>query len=349
MKIAFFIGSMQRGGAERVISILANDYSHRGWNVDIVLLLSGKVEYDLDDRICIKDLSRQGTGYLKNAAFWLMGIRRYLKKERPDKIVSFVGRINALVLTAAKGLKLPIVISERNDPNRDGRGVFMQKYCHMVYPRAKKIVFQNKYQQSCFSKKLAHKSIVISNPIKVEKEAMEIKQNRIVTAGRLMPQKNQKMLIDAFASIHKSYPDYILDIYGEGPLRENLQQQINELGLTDAVTLKGNVLNIHEEMADARIFVLPSDFEGLSNALLEAMMMGLPCIATNFSGCDEVIRDGKNGLLIPVGDQRKLENTLERLITNVDYASVLAKQAKADSAQYAVESVIAKWREAIEH
>ncbi len=349
MKIAFFIGSMQRGGAERVISILANDYSSRGWDVDIVLLLNNKVEYKLDDRIHIVDLTREGSGYLKNAVYWLKGIRRYFKRQKIDKAVSFVGRINALVLTAAIGLKKPIVVSERNDPNRDGRGAFMQKYCNRIYRRAKTIVFQNKYQQGCFHKKLACRSVIIPNPIQVEREAAENRLHKIVTAGRLMPQKNQKMLISAFASIHKVHPGYVLDIYGEGPLREELQQQINDLKLTEAVTLHGNVLNIHQQMADAEIFVLPSDFEGQSNALLEAMMMGLPCIAANYAGCDEVIRNGENGLIIPCGDQSALEVAMERLITDPALARKLGTSAKEDSTQYAVATVIEKWRLAIEH
>lgn len=348
MKISFFIGSMQRGGAERVISILANDYCCRGWDVDIVLLLNNKVEYELNDRIRIVDLSGPGSGYIKNAAYWLTNIRCYLKKQKPDKVVSFVARINALVLTAALGLRLHIVISERNDPNQDGRGAVMQKYCNKIYQRANKIVFQNKYQQTCFSSKLLGKSAIIPNPIQVKKEALEQRSHRIVTVGKLMHQKNQKMLINAFSAVYKKHPEYILDIYGEGVLRNELQQQIDSLGLTEVVTLRGNVLDIHEQIADAEIFVLPSDFEGLSNALLEAMMMGFPCVAANYPGCDEVICDGKNGLLVPVGNQGELEKSLEKLISDPELAARLGKTAKEDSVQFAVATVIEKWREAIE-
>ena len=164
-----------------------------------------------------------------------------------------------------------------------------------------------------------------------------------------MPQKNQKILISAFASVYRVHPEYVLDIYGEGPLREELQQQIDDMKLTEAVTLHGNVLNIHEKMADAEIFVLPSDFEGQSNALLEAMMMGLPCIATDYAGCAEVIQSGENGIRIPVGDQSALEVAMERLITDPALARKLGTSAKEDSTQYAVATVIEKWRLAIEH
>ena len=121
MKIVFFMGSMCRGGAERVISIIANDYCARGWDVEIAVLLKNKVEYDLDDRIRIVDLTGKHASYIKNAAFWASSIRRYLKQTKPDRVVSFAGRINALVLTAGMGLGLPVVVSERNDPMHDGR------------------------------------------------------------------------------------------------------------------------------------------------------------------------------------------------------------------------------------
>lgn len=347
MKISFFIGSMQRGGAERVISILANDYCRRGWDVDVVVLLNNKVEYDLDDRIHIEDLSRQGSGYLKNAAFWLISIRRYLKKQKPDKVISFVGRINALVLTAAQGLKLPIIISERNDPNRDGRGVLMQKYCNKIYRRAERIVFQNKYQQSCFCQELISRSVIIPNPIQVETVASEQRLHRIVSVGRLMPQKNQKMLIDAFFAIYKTHPEYILDIYGEGPLRESLQQQIDALGLTEAVTLHGNVSHVHRESANAEVFVLSSDYEGLSNALLEAMMMGLPCITTNYPGVEEIIQDGENGLLVPCGDVSALAETISGLLEDSKRMDNLTCNARETSKAYCVDVVLEMWHKAI--
>ena len=151
MKISFFIGAMGHGGAERVISILANDYCTRGWDVDIVLLLKNEIEHDLDQSIKIVNLTGKNTNYFKNAIFWLRGIRHYLKSNRPDRIVSFVGRINALVLTAAIGLGLPIVVSERNDPKNDGRGAMMQWYCNRIYCKAKAIVYQNAHEKSCFN------------------------------------------------------------------------------------------------------------------------------------------------------------------------------------------------------
>lgn len=299
MKISFFIGGMRRGGAERVISILANDYCARGWDVDIVLLLTNAVEYDLDSRINIVDITQKSGGYLKNAPRWLGGIRKYLKDRKPDRVVSFVGRINALVLTASIGMKLPIVISERNDPKHDGRGAFMQWYCNQIYHRAKAIVYQNEHEKSCFSKALEKKGCIIPNPVSVAATKTG-DGTTVATAGRLIEQKNQKILVAAMAQVHKVYPDVKCRIYGEGTLREALQVQIDALELQDVVTLEGNVKDIHNRLADCGIFALTSNFEGLSNALIEAMQIGLACITTDYPGARELITDGENGLVVPM-------------------------------------------------
>jgi glycosyltransferase involved in cell wall biosynthesis len=348
MKISFFIGSMNRGGAERVISILANDYCARGWDVDIVLLLQNAVEYDLDSRIRIVDITKKSDGYLKNAPRWLGGIRKYLKERKPDRVVSFVGRINALVLTASIGLKLPVVISERNDPKHDGRGAFMQWYCNRIYHQAKAIVYQNEHEKSCFSKSLEKKGCIIPNPVSVAAVKTE-SSDVIATAGRLIEQKNQKILVSAMAQVHKVYPDVKCRIYGEGALREALQTQIDELGLQDIVTLEGNVKDIHARLSQCGIFALTSNFEGLSNALIEAMQVGLACITTDYPGARELITDGENGLVVPMNDADALAKSIIKLIENKDgCADTLAQQGKTFAARFNAEAVLTQWHTAIE-
>ena len=347
-KITFVTGAMSRGGAERVISLLSNYYASLGWNVQIVMLLHSDVEYVLDPAIEVIDISNDRVNAVLDMPRLIQKLRELVKQQQPNVVVAFMAQICLIAGLACRGLKTRLVLSERNDPAAISKGKLFDALRNNVYQKSSLTVMQTERARGYFPKAVQDNSVIIPNPICVKCEASESKRRRIVTAGRLMPQKNQKMLIDAFSTIHKTHPEYVLDIYGEGSLRETLQQRIDDLGLTDAVALKGNVLNIHEEIADAELFVLPSDFEGLSNALLEAMMMGLPCIATNCAGCDEVIRSGENGILIPVGDQRALEKAMEKLITDSALAAQLGKTAKEDSAQFAVDAVIKKWREAIE-
>ena len=349
MKISFFIGSMCRGGAERVISILANDYCQRGWDVDVVLLLQSAVEYDLDSRIRIVDITKKAGGYVQNAPRWLGGIRRYLKERKPHRVVSFIGRINALVLTAALGLKLPIVVSERNDPKHDGRGRLMLGYCNRIYRTAKAIVYQNEHEKSCFDKALESKGCIIPNPVSVLATREGALPPVVATAGRLIEQKDQKLLIDAMAQVHKLHPEVTCHIYGEGHLHEALQAQIDTLGLTDVITLEGNVQDIHARLANCGVFALTSDFEGLSNALIEAMMVGLPCITTDYPGAKELIQDGQNGLVVPMHDAEALAAAIVKLIENNDgCADTLAKQGKLSAARFHAETVLNQWHSVIE-
>ena len=347
-KITFLIGSMGRGGAERVISILANSYAERGWKVDILLLLDNRCDYKLNNNInlipiCDKDKSR-----IRQLPKWLTSIRAYVVQNKPKVIVSFIARINIITILACVGLNQHIIVSERNDPKSDGRSIFVRIATYLLYPLADGVVFQTKWAQSCFSKKIRNKSAIIPNPINITIEATQIKKKKLVTVGRLREQKNHSMLINAFEKVYQDYPDYELYIYGEGKLREVLTRQVHKLKLTEAVFLPGNVSDIHEKMADAELFVLSSNYEGLSNALLEAMMMGLPCISTDCAGSNEVIENEKNGLLVPVGDTNKLANAMKRLIADKDFARELGNNAKRSSKFYSAEKVIGKWEKVIE-
>lgn len=347
-QIVFVTGSMSRGGAERVISLLSDYYVKLGWRVSIVMLLHNKVQYALPPEVEVLNFSNDRIKAALDTPRLILKLRHLVKKRKPDVVAAFMAQ-NCMVASAAcRGLKTRLVVSERIDPSAMGRGRLFEAVLNDVYAKATVAVMQTKRAKAYFPQKVQENSVVIPNPIQVKAEALERRKHRIVTAGRLTPQKNQKMLIHAFSAIHKIHPEYILDIYGEGPLQETLQQQIDALGLTESVVLRGNVPNIHEQIADAELFVLPSNYEGLSNALMEALMMGLPCISTNCAGSDEVIRDGENGLLIPIGDQGALEKALERLITDPALATQLGRTARGDSKQYSVDCVIAQWRKAIE-
>ncbi len=348
MKISFFIGSMRRGGAERVISILANHYSQKGWEVEIALLLDTTVGYELNENIKVVDLTAGKGSYIKRMPMWLKKIRNYVKSSKPDRVVSFIGRINVLVLNALRGLKVPVIVSERNDPKHDGRGAVMLWLCNKSYKKASAIVHQTKYEESCFSPKLATKSYIVPNPVNVAVETKSPVPYRIVTAGRLLPQKNHAMLIDAVAMLKDEFPEVKLDIYGDGSLKDNLSAKIKEMNLEDMVFLMGNVSDLHQRIADADVFAMTSEFEGLSNALIEAMMLGLVCVSTDYPGADEVVKHEENGLLVPCRDANKLSEVLRQLFKGKELNSRLRNNAKETSQKYRPEEVIKKWEAVIE-
>jgi len=345
-QIVFVIGSMGRGGAERVISILANTYAREDWKVSIITLLDNKNDYPLDKSIELISFANKKRSRVSQIPKWIFGIRRYISKSRPDVVVSFVARINILTLVACIGLRRKIVVSERNDPKADGRSLFVRIATDLLYPLADKIVFQTRWAQSCFSNRIQKRSIIIPNPVQVTTYALpqDQRNKKIVAVGRLSKQKNHELLIKAFKRVHEIYPEYTLFIYGEGDLREYLEKLIEDMKLSEAVFLPGNVPDIHEQIADAEMFVLSSNYEGLSNALLEAMMMGLPCISTNCAGSNEIIENGRNGVLVPTGTEEDIYKEISRLIESKEETKIMGNNAKTKLSCLSYEKVLEIWQ-----
>lgn len=347
-RIMFATASMIRGGAERVVSILANHYAAAGWDVSILMLLHSHVGYELDPTIRIIDISNDKVNAGLRFPKLVMQGRKILKEVRPDVLVSFMDNVCLVMGFAIRGLGIRHVTSERIDPSGIRRNFALEKVLERIYASSDCCVLQTKRAWGYFPESVRSKSRIIPNPIEVSCPASGTKRPRIVTAGRLSPQKNHMMLLEAFAGFVKGHPDYTLDIYGEGALRNALEQRITSLGLAGSITLRGNAPHLHEEISDAAMFVLSSDYEGLSNALLEAMMMGLPCISTSCSGSDEAIEDGVNGLLVPVGDSDALEDAMGRLADDEGLALMLGRNAMVSAGRFKADNVIRLWTDAIE-
>lgn len=353
MRITFFIGSLVSGGAERVISLLANQYRELGWEVDIALLLKNEVnrkQFPLEKSIRIIDLSIEGNSYWKRTVGWIRSVRNYLKETKPACVVSFIGRINALVLTASIGLGIPTLVSERNDPRQDGRGKVMLTYCNLIYRLADAIVFQTEYERSCFSRALKKRSCIIPNPVSVI-NCNDIEENRfeISTAGRLVPQKNHALLIDSIFLVKDRIPNIRCEIYGDGPLKQDLENRIKSLHLEKYVHLCGNKTDVNRWIAKSCIFVMTSDFEGLSNALIEAMMLGKACITTDYPGASEVIHNGANGVIIPMENSKSvLADKICNIIEDDILRKKLSGKAEEDARRYSLETVTKKWIDTID-
>ena len=210
------------------------------------------------------------------------------------------------------------------------------------------MVFQTERVKKQFNNRIQENSIVIPNPISVPCVLNEKKEKRIVSAGRLTKQKNQEMLINAFSKAVKKHPEYKLYIYGEGELRDKLSDKISELGNDDKIFLPGNILDLHKEISDSEIFVLSSDYEGLSNALLEAMMMGFACISTNCAGADEYIKTGENGIVVPVGNEDELEKAILFMMENDEKRTNMGLAAKESAKKFCSENVLEIWHSIID-
>lgn len=347
-RIAFVLGGMGNGGAERVVSILSNHYASVGYKVDIITLLNGNSTYNLSENVNIINLSNANKPRILQIITWVKGLRNYIKTYSPYRIVSFFGKINVIVgLTLLEHIH-HIIFSERNDPTKDGRNFVVKYLTKKLYPRAKKIIFQTEIVQSYFTKEIINNSVVVKNPVTEFSSYNLEKKKKIVNVGKLSDQKNHALLIKAFSKITAKYDGYIMEIYGEGENRKELEKLIRELDLQHKVFLLGWVENVHEKIAESTCFVLSSDYEGLSNALLEAMVLGVPCISSNCAGSTEIIKNNFNGLIFEVGNEDELIQKMCLVLDNHNWAKRMGLRAYEDTKKYGISNIIKEWEKVIE-
>ena len=325
MKLVFITPGMTFGGAERVISILANLWCDMGHDVSMFITSSNKPSvYKLNEKINVEyydDYKENNVSHFK----LISSIRKFVNKEKPDCVLSFINDVCAYTIIALMGKNIPIIYSERNDPNKTNQRKVDKIFRKIVELGASHIVFQTEGAKQCYSKKVQRKSSIILNPVELnripDRKKEDIDYSEIVTVARLEPQKNQELLIDAFNLVSKKHQDVVLKIYGEGSLKNKLQNKIDELGLKDKVFLMGAKQDVLEWIKESYCFVLTSDFEGLPNSLIEAMCMGIPCISTDCSpGGARQLLGNDRGLIVPCGDKDRLAEAINMYLEQKDIA-----------------------------
>lgn len=353
MKLLFYMNSVHKGGAERVMKNLAGQFSKDGNKTYFLTSFRDKCEYPLDlgvKRITIDDALYKRSFLHKNV-IWTAKLRKIIKQIQPDVVISFMAEPNFRTLIACAGLKCAKVISIRNDPNKEYPNALYRFLAKHLYKCADGVVFQTEEAREWFPKSIAQKSEIILNQVdKVFYDYVHKGERKgIVTTGRLAPQKNHNLLIDAFNLI-KDKTDENLTIYGEGELRDKLQKKIDELGLAERVFLPGNSDEVVKVVGSARLFVLSSDFEGMPNSLMEAMALGTPCISTDCpcKGPEMLSQGGKSCVLVPVGDKEKLAQSMLEVLSDEQKAESLSEQAKKRAEDFNPENVFCCWKKYIE-
>ena len=355
--IGLVISDLSSGGAQRVLVTLADHWASKGYKTAVITYNDRSADfYQLHpfvNRISIKReiSSKAGAVRVMTIVRRISALRRILKNLRPGVTVSFITQTNILVILAAFGLRRRVVISERNDPALQSFGVFWDTLRKLLY-RYADVVTANTHGalETMRSYVPAHKLLFLPNPVYLQnkvKRRDEVSKN-ILTVGRLVRQKAHDVLIEAFAIVAQSFSDWRLKIVGEGTLRDRLEAQADKFGISDYVDWYSNTKNIEAFYRSSEIFVLPSRYEGLPNALLEAMSFGLPVIVTNGSpGPLELVEDGRTGLVVAVNDARSLARAIERLIRYPVLRKNLGQAAIARVADYSAEKAIGAWEDVL--
>lgn len=349
MKITFFIGGLSGGGAERVTCNLASYLANRGHVIKVLTMSDDEPSYAIDNKVQRIPLlvTSERKNIIYNSVLRLYRFIKYLRKSKVDAYVVMLPVTTIMLLRMRWLTKTKVIAAERVDPSQ--YPVKKQNQLKSLAKKADGWVFQTEEERNWYGETTGKAKVSIIpnaiNPDFIRPAYSGVRRKVIVSAGRMSVQKNQEMLVRAFASICKEFPDYQLEIYGEGEKRTTLTSVANELGIKDKVQLPGYTTSIGDKIKDASLFVLSSDFEGMPNALMEAMALGVPCVSTDCDGggAKFLVENEKNGLLVPKGDVNALAASMKRMLADREFAEQCGREAHNVCERLAPEKIYGKW------
>lgn len=349
MRICFIIGTLRFSGAEKVLTALASHLSKLGHDIHVILTLPAE---DLTPHplFAVHHVVAGGFRPLRIARR-VVGLRRIVTEVAPDVTISFgyANNINSIPALLRNGV--PHIVCERNNPIYDPPGRTPARLRRLIYPFASGFVFQTETIRDLFPPSIRRRSAVIANPVIESTAPPAVAPPRdlnpqVVSIGRLSDRdKNQSLLIRAFARMAEEFPQWGLELYGDGPDRGAFEDLVNEVGLTDRIRFCGRVEDPGTALDRADVFVLTSRTEGMPNALIEAMAAGVACVATDCSGggVAALISHGVNGLISANEDEDSLVASLRQVMSDPALRGSLGRAAKGIRQTHSIDSVGDAW------
>lgn len=362
-KICFYLPHLAKGGAQRVIVNLSEFFAREGYEVVLVTTMIAAIEeYPVPSgtRRVLSDITGDEitTSRVKNFYRRFQKLRNVWKTENPDIIISFIGMNNIMAIATNAFRKCPVLISVRANPPMEYYTRILRFLAKTIFIKADGIILQTKQQTGFFPKAIRRKCTILPNPINPEfvKDSYDadkehpLRQKHIVAVGRVDINKNHFMLVKAFEEIAGEYPEWNLKIYGDGPDKEKLDAMIHSSPYQERMEAPGMISDVPDRLDQSRIYVLTSYEEGMPNSLIEAMAKGLACISTDCpcGGPDELIRNGENGILIPVGDTEALVKALKAILADAEYEKALGLNASEIKNTLNPTIVCGQWKQYIE-
>ena len=344
----FICHGVGNGGAERVILTLAEEFLNRKYKVFLTVTTPEKNDYVINPNIHFIRIIPKGKNVLLRAGSKIQQIRKIVKTNNIESIISFSSITNIQTLIATFFLNRRIIISERTDPSYYPKSIFLKIIRKIIYPLADYIVFQTEMAREYFGYSIRKKSVIIPNPIRKDmpQRYKGERNKKIIGIGSLGEQKNWDMSLKACEILFKKHNDYIMEIYGDGPDKNRLQEKINSSPfLKNNVFLMGFSHNAVNEMRKATMYISSSIYEGISNSMLEALAVGTPAICTDcpVGGARKYIKNGINGILVKVNDYEDLAYQMEKIITDKKFASSLSNESIKIKKEIELEKIAECW------
>jgi glycosyltransferase involved in cell wall biosynthesis len=350
-KLLFVLPALGAGGAERIATALCNYWRRRGLDVAIATFESPDAPpfFAIDPGLTVHRLGVASAPQSLFSAVWrtllrVEALKRLIRRERPAVVISFLTKINIIALLAAPG-NVPVVVSERNNPNRQRFNRFWRAARAWTYPNAYAFVAMTQGAADAYPARQRPNAAIIPNPVIIPERLERRTDGRTLAAvGRLDRQKRFDLLLDAFARIAGAFPDWRLVIWGDGQARAALEAQRDRLGLADRVAMPGLSAGPCAWLETADVFVLSSDYEGWGNVIAESMAAGLPVVATDCDfGPRNMIEHEVSGLLVPCNDAAALAGGLSRLLADEGLRARLAAAAKIRAQSFDLSAVAQRW------
>lgn len=354
MKILFLNMHISYGGAEKMMVTVANKLAEKH-DVTFLTFRKDEVLQPLSDVVhyIYNPLYKNRFKIFENLG-QIIALHKYIKKEKFDLAIAFLHPAHYMLTVAAKGTKTKVLLSERADPTqRNNRNIFF-RLLYWVLNKADAYVFQTEQAKAFYAKRAQECSAVIPNPIpdkKIPKAYSGERKKTIVNVARHeIVQKRQDVLIEAFERVSKKLPEYELHLYGDGPDEDLIRNLAEKSGAGNKIKLMGVSHSVLEDIKDGSLFVLSSDYEGIPNALLEAMAIGLPCVSTDCSpgGARVMINSGENGIIVPCANAEVLSEAMISLLENSELSEKFSKKATEVIEKFDKEKILNKWAEFIE-
>ena len=353
MNIAILIRTLEAGGAERAASSLANAFASAGHAVTILCLTGSGSFYPISSDVTVRYLNEDSAGGGKRAAFSALrkrfcALRRFVRTQKPDVLMCMSWSTTLYGIACTAGVSTLCVGAERANPyvlDASAATTFLRRVSAVLCGG---FVCQTERARAFYPRAARAKIAVIPNaifnPLVYDISVPNERTKTVAACGRLDRNKGFDVLLDAFAAVHRAYPAYRLCIFGEGACRGELTAQAQKLGIADAVDLPGADPQAIRTIAQSAVFVLSSRSEGMPNALIEAMAVGVPCVSTRCDmGPEELIDDGVNGLLVPVDDAEAMAQAVMRVLSCAELADTLGKNALQVRRTHALPAVAAQW------
>lgn len=334
-RIVIVSNGLRGGGTQRVSSILANYFAQKGYEVTFIAVYDNQREYFIEPCIKYQYVDVHGKTGVRRFIRRSFSIKKMVKDFKPDIVFSFI--TTELVPVVLSGT--PIISSLRNDPvlldQVLDKGFLRKSIRNFVFMHSKNVVFQTPLARDYHSQNIRDKGVVIGNPIidGLPDWKEDGHEKVFMTACRITKQKNIPMLIEAFLKFHEKHSEYNLELYGYGEpedYKKELEAYCKERNIDSFVKFMGRSTKVHERMSQVEAFFLTSDFEGLSNSMLEAMAIGIPCVCTDCpaGGARVYMKDGKAGVLVPVGDTNQLEQAMYQIAESASFRVELSHKER---------------------